>query len=463
MKKRPNIIVVLNDDHGPWAVGCYGNKEIKTPNLDRLAAEGMRFDNMFCVSPVCSPARASILTGRIPSQHGVHDWIREGNAEQEGIDYLEGHRAYTDILAENGYTCGISGKWHLGNSVKPQKSFEHWYVHETGGGPYYGAPMFRDGKLVHEEKYITDVITDDALDFMDENANGEKPFYLSVHYTAPHSPWKDNHPQEIVDSYDDCPFESCPQEPKHPDAISLSDHCLGNRDELKGYFAAVTAMDGNLGRILEKLDTLGIRENTLIFFSSDNGFSCGHHGFWGKGNGTFPLNMYENSVRVPTIASQPGIIPESTVCDSLLSHYDFMPTLLEYLGMSELKDDSLPGKSFAPLLKGDKGEIRENVVIYDEYGPVRMVRTKEWKYIHRYPYGPHELYNLAEDPDERRNLINEEAFEEKKESLRGMLNDWFFKYVDPAIDGAREPVTGAGQLNLAGHKGKGKQAFAELS
>jgi arylsulfatase A-like enzyme len=455
-RNRPNIIVVLNDDHGFWALGCYGNKEIRTPNLDRLAARGMRFDNMFCVSPVCSPARASILTGQIPSQHGVHDWIKEGNSTEGGVDYLEGQRAYTDILAENGYICGISGKWHLGNSAEPQKSFKHWYVHESGGGPYYGAPMFREGKLIHEEKYITEAITDDALGFIDKNAEYNTPFYLSVNYTAPHAPWRDNHPQEIVDSYDNCPFESCPQEPKHPNAVVP----LGSREDLKGYFAAVTAMDHNLGRILDKLETLGIENDTLIFFSSDNGYSCGQHGFWGKGNGTFPLNMYENSVKVPTIASHPGTIPEGSVCDSLLSHYDFMPTLLDYLGLEDFENEKLPGKSFASVLKGDQKEIRENVVIYDEYGPVRMVRTKDWKYIHRYPYGPHELYHLAADPDERKNLIEEDRFEDQKISLRKMLNEWFFKYVDPAIDGAREAVTGGGQLYLAGQKSEGKKSFA---
>ena len=112
--KKPNIVFILSDDQGAWAMGCSGNEEIITPNLDRLAAEGMRFENFFCESPVCSPARASLLTGRIPSQHGVHDWIRDDNKKQEDIEYLAGQTAYTDILAQEGYVCGLSGKWHLG-------------------------------------------------------------------------------------------------------------------------------------------------------------------------------------------------------------------------------------------------------------------------------------------------------------------------------------------------------------
>lgn len=195
----PNIIVILSDDQGPWAMGCAGNDEIRTPHLDRLASTGTRFEQFYCVSPVCSPARASLLTGQIPSQHRVHDWISGGSVPSDGrdpIQYLVGKPSYTQVLAENGYTCGISGKWHLGDSLIPQHGFSHWYVHQRGGGPYYDAPMVRDGELINEPGYITD----DAIRFLDTQKDAEAPFYLSVHYTAPHSPWIDSHPQEIVDS-----------------------------------------------------------------------------------------------------------------------------------------------------------------------------------------------------------------------------------------------------------------------
>ena len=253
---KPNIIFILTDDQGPWAAGCYGNPEIRTPNIDRLAATGMRFDRFFCASPVCSPSRASFLTGTVPSRHGVHDWIREGNYGDRPATYLEGQTGYTSILADNGWTCGISGKWHLGNSVLPQQGFSHWFVHKTGGGPYNDAPMIRDGELFNAPGYVTNVITDDALDYIDTHATDDSPFYLSVHYTAPHSPWT-GHPQDIVDSYDDCPFESCPQEPIHPWAGNLTKNAHGNREMLKGYFAAVTAMDLDVGRILDKLEAKG--------------------------------------------------------------------------------------------------------------------------------------------------------------------------------------------------------------
>ncbi len=396
--QRPNIIFILTDDQGPWAVGCYGNSEIRTPNIDRIADSGVRFENFFVNSPVCSPSRASFLTGRINSQHGVHDWIRGGNTGPDSASYLKDEISYTGILAEHGWTCGLSGKWHLGNSTLPQHGFTHWFAHKEGGGPYNNAPMVRNGKLGFEPGYITNVITDDALGFIDDHADEDTPFYLSVHYTAPHAPW-DGHPQDIVDSYDDCAFESCPQEDRHPwaceDRNGGLSNLLGNREPLKGYFAAVTALDLDVGRILDRLEKKGLRDNPLVVFVSDNGFSCGHHGFWGKGNGTDPVNMYENSIKVPFVASHPGVIPAGTVQSAMVSAYDFMPTLLAYLDLPLPDDRNLPGQSFLSALKGEADTGRDNIIIYDEYGTTRMIRTTEWKYIHRYPNGPDELYDLV--------------------------------------------------------------------
>ena len=450
--ERPNVIFILTDDQGVWAAGCYGNPEIRTPNINRLAARGMRFENFFIASPVCSPSRASFLTGRMPSQHGVHDWIRDGNVGPDSIRYLREEVAYTDVLAGNGWKCGISGKWHLGDSEIAQHGFDHWYVHQLGGGPYNDPPMVRDGEAIVDPGYVTNLITDDALQFLDAHGVGGNPFYLSVHYTAPHSPWT-GHPQDIVDSYDQCTFESCPQEPRHPWAISLTDQCLGDREMLKGYFAAVTAMDADVGRILDKLDELEISDRTLVIFTSDNGFSCGHHGFWGKGNGTWPLNMYENSIKVPFVASHPGVIPEGAVESALVSACDFMPTLLEYLGLPLPEGGNLPGGSFNGLLRRNGGSGRESVVIYDEYGSTRMIRTQDWKYVHRYPDGPHELYDLVNDPDERRNLIDEPEQAARIIEMKGRLEEWFDAYAVPEMDGRGRGVQGGGQLTRLGGSG----------
>ena len=470
--QRPNIVFILADDMGCWAMGCAGNPEIRTPNLDRLAGQGTRFDNFFCASPVCSPARASILTGRIPSQHGVHDWIAAGNYAHDAggwkdpreIEYLSGLRGYTDVLAAGGYVCGMAGEWHLGDSPHPQKGFTYWNVFPWGGGNYMNNQMFRDGELRTEPGYLTDAITAGGLRFIDQQTGAKQPFYLSVHYTAPHSPWdKGQHPEELVNLYADCPFASCPDLPQaHPWQIPSAPRGTGARrhELLSGYFAAITGIDRGVGRILAALDRHGLRENTLVVFTGDNGMNMGHHGLWGKGNASFPLNMYDTSVKVPMLMAQPGRVPAGSVCNDLLSHYDLFPTLLEYASLTHA-EENLPGRTFAPLLRGGPAPARDQIVVFDEYGPVRMIRTRECKYVHRYPYGPHELFDLAHDPNEERNLVADPAQQDRVAELRAGLHDWFLRYVDPDRDGAREPVYGRGQLERVGRAGGGRRAFSD--
>lgn len=444
-------------------MSCAGNREIRTPNLDRLASTGVRFDSFFCASPVCSPARASIMTGRIPSAHGVHDWLRTGNTiakyEPEGdgrlIEYLAGMPGYTDYLAAAGYLCGISGKWHLGDCHHPQKGFSFWEVHAKGGGPYYNAPMISNGVTYEEPRYVTDAITDNAIAFLDDWKGNPEPFYLSVHYTAPHSPWtREHHPAEIYDDYHaNCPFDSVPNMIAPPDWVQRIqipvEDAEKRRTYLSGYFSAVTVMDANIGRLLDRLESMGVRERTLVVFMSDNGMNMGHHGVHGKGNATTPLNMFEESVKVPCIISHPGRIPEGVVCSELLSQYDFMPTLLDYVGIENPQAESLPGRSFVRLLLGESSP-REQVVVFDEYGPVRMVRTKEWKYVHRYADGPNELYDLRADPAEQTNLASDEGHASIVAEMRERLSEWFARYGDPVRDGSGLPVAGGGQSGLVG-------------
>ncbi len=475
----PNILFILSDDQGAWALGCAGNDEIRTPNLDRLAQTGMRFSNFFCASPVCSPARASILTGRIPSQHGIHDWLRGGNALTAGeleagggglIEYLKDQPGYTDVLAQAGWVCGLSGKWHLGDSHHPQKGFTYWEAHALGGGPYYNAPVIRDGDLASEPGYITDYITTNALRFLEAQKDDPRPFYLSVNYTAPHSPWeREQHPHDLFDAYfNRCDFHSIPLEPAHPWQINSAPHGYSQESRqpiLSGYFSAITAMDRGVGRLLDWLEAQDLRQDTLVLFSSDNGMNMGHHGIFGKGNGTFPANMFDTSVKVPMLVSQPGNVPQGLMDGSLLSHYDLFPTLLEYAGVdipaTLAGQANLPGRSFATLVRGQGALSERPLVIFDEYGPTRMIRTSEWKYIHRYPYGPHELYDLANDPEERINLAGDPDQQPRLRALRAELSDWFVRHSDPARDGAHEPVTGKGQLCMAGTASGGRTTFAD--
>ena len=504
MSGRPNILFVLTDDQGAWAMGCSGNSELKTPNLDRIAAEGMRFENFFCVSPVCSPARASIYTGKIPSQHGVHDWLAKGHVSEsqlcdelrekireknppyeylwpksqlegdKAISYLSGHKAFTEVLADSGYQCALSGKWHIGDSATPQAGFTFWSTEAMGGDNYYYPVVLENGRMTMKRGvYVTDYITENALKFLRERDSG-RPFFLAVHYTAPHSPWSAPcHPKEYIDLYDDCPFASIPNCPPHPWCAEANmtraewDEKPHNgvrfihaqyapireewqqyrRESLRGYFAAVTAMDAAVGRLLQELEDQGLREDTLVVFTSDNGSNMGHHGIFGKGNGTYPQNMYDTSVKVPGLFSFPGHIPEGRVSQELASHYDMYDTLLELAGVSYKKDSARPGRSFAKVLLGEEDHFREDVVVYDEYGPVRMIRTKEWKYVARYPQGPDELYDLVKDPGEECNLVEDTRYTALVRELQGRLEGWFERYADPAFDGAKENVRGKGQLD----------------
>lgn len=487
MKTKPNFLFILSDDQGAWAMHCAGTPEFYTPNLDRIAESGMRFENFFCVSPVCSPARASLLTGKIPSAHGVLDWIRSGNVDGEKfaaqgkenpygtgyryertpIAYLEGQTAYTDILARNGYTCALSGKWHLGDSVTPQHGFRKWYTLGLGGCCYYHPDIVEEGRIhIEHGHYVTELLTDKALEYLDEMSREEKPFYLAVHYTAPHSPWeREQHPSEWIDHYENCAFESIPDVPDHPDLLTGPVYGTERRKvNLRGYFAAVSAMDRQIGRLLDALEEKGLAGNTIVIFTADNGMSMGQHGIWGKGNGTFPMNMYDSAVKVPFMISWPGRIPAGIVNEAMASGYDMFPTILELAGIENPVEKELPGKSFAecvmstgaerPEEKGRRNKEAgaasdaddEAVVIYDEYGPVRMIRSREWKYIHRYPYGKHELYHLSEDPGEERNLYSQSEYMDMVLKLRRQMEKWFQQYVDPGIDGTKEGVTGSGQI-----------------
>ena len=294
--ERPNIIYILTDDQarGPRAATAIAKS---APNIDRLADTGVRFQLCglpgLLTEPRHLPDRAHQPPARIMTDP-------RGNSGEGAVEFAD-EVAYTDVFAAADTIAAsqASGTWATASAARLD-----FGMHERGGGDYNAAPMIRDGKLVIEDGYITDIITDEALGYLHKHAGDSSPFFLSVHYTAPHSPWT-GHPQEIVDSYDDCPFETCPQEPRHPWAISLTDNCLNNREMLKGYFAAVTAMDANVGRIIDRVEELGLRENTLIVFCSDNGFSCGYHGF-GGGQRHVPANMHENSITVPFAVSHPA-------------------------------------------------------------------------------------------------------------------------------------------------------------
>lgn len=462
MRQKPNILFILADDMGYWSMGCTGNRDAVTPWMDTIAERGVLLENFFCASPVCSPARATLLTGRMPSEHGVLDWLDGGNmaaGQTPAIRYLKDFAGYTDYLHAQGYQCALSGKWHLGDSAAPQKGFEHWYAHQSGGGSYCGAPMIRDGVAVREAGYITHAITEDAISFL-RRRDTARPFYLSVHYTAPHTPWLQGHPQRYLDLYRDCAFESCPQPARHPWQIDFEEFRGERREMLRGYFAAVSAMDEGIGRLLQTLDEMELAGNTLVVFTGDNGFNCGHHGIWGKGNGTNPVNLYDTSIKVPFLACMLGTVPAGVRLQGLYSAYDWFPTLLEFAGITHA-EQNLPGRSFAPQLTGapERPSEEGEVVIYDEYGAARALRGRRWKYIRRWPAGPDELYDLEADPQESQNLVDK-TDPSLIHLLQKRLDEWFSRYSRPAADGRTAGVTGAGQHKACTERGFPADSFS---
>jgi len=458
---RPNIVLVVTDDQGPWAWGRASQGAVDTPTLDALADRGTVLDRFFCASPVCSPARASLLTGRPPSWHGVHDWLAGSPSGAGAVDFLAGQPLVTDALAAQGWRVGLSGKWHLGASDVPRPGFEHWFALDGGGSPYDGGTFhtkLADGTVRTEriDGYLTDTIADDAISFLHEASDDpadERPFCSLVTFTAPHSPWRGQHPESYVAPHrgrtvigtDGVPVA---EEPPHPWLASLRGRAVGCENDpveaLAGYLGSIAAMDAAVARILATLESLSLVESTVIIFTSDNGYNTGHHGIWGKGNGTWPLNMYEESVRVPFIAAGPGIAVDATRQD-LVSAYDLAVTLCELVGADPAAFRDGPGVSFLDVLQGT-GARDADVVVHDEYGDTRMIRSQQWKYVQRIPSGPDELYDLVADPAERANLVDDPAQAEVVAALSRRLQAWEDRHgrTDRRADG--HVVSGSGQL-----------------
>lgn len=429
--RRTSVVMFMTDDHGAWATGAYGCPEIHTPAIDKLAAGGMRFTNAFACTPVCSPSRMTYITGTLPSTHGIQDWIiPEDSFGPASRRWLEGHSPYTEVLARNGYTLGMCGKWHMGQDDRAQAGFSYWATVPGGGGTYRDPEFVHDGERRKVSGFKTDIVGDFAIDFLNQQKRGN-PFYLLVPFYAPHTPY-DYQPEPYRRPYADAKFSCFPDAPASPWQNPGLAGMHGKLAPKLAYSALVTGADANAGRIVKRLEELGLREDTLVVFTADQGWNAGHHGVWGKGNGTIPFNMYEESLRVPMIWNHPGRIPAGKTAAPLVSSYDYFPSILEYLGIEAPPDPRRVGRSYAGFLRGRAPAWRDR--LYFEYAYVRGLRTRNLKYVERAEGWPSELFDLEADPGESRNVVDRAEYRAQRESLRRELADWFAARGAPPLD-----------------------------
>jgi arylsulfatase A-like enzyme len=427
---KPNVVMIMTDDHGAWATGTYGCGEMHTPNIDGLAAGGAKFTRAFACTPVCSPSRVTYLTGAIPSRHGVQDWlVPEDSSGPTSRNWYAGLTTYSELLAKDGYRLGMCGKWHMGNDDRAQAGFSYWATIPGGGSPYKDQEFVVNGEKRQTKGFKTDRIGDFALDFLSQQ-KADSPFYLLVPFYAPHTPYT-YQPDEYRNEYEGAKFSCFPRTPMNPwQNRGLASH-HNNEKSMLAYSALISGVDHNVGRILKRLEEMGVRDNTLVIFTADQGWNAGHHGVWGKGNGTVPFNMYEESLRVPMIWNHPGKIPAGQTLDPMISSYDYFPTILDYLGIAA-PPGPRPGRSYAAFLRGDKPQWRNR--LYFEYEYVRGIRTENLKYVERTKEWPSEFYDLEADPGETKNVIADPRHKKEMETLRTEMRAFFQANGAPPIE-----------------------------
>jgi arylsulfatase A-like enzyme len=427
---KPNIVIILADDLPAWMVGCYGNKEIRTPNIDRLAAGGIRFNNAFVATPICSPSRATFFTGRLPRQHGIHDFLTAKPIEDPPQGQAAPPESFasevmlSDVLAGAGYECAYVGKWHMGGDARPGHG--HGLTYTIAAARTYEDPvMFLNGEKVEEKGYLAELMTAKACSFLDKQTPS-KPFLLTLGYLNPHLPLT-GHPQRYYDMYAETPFTSIGWEPPAPNALrekELLEDTVGN---IRKTAAATTALDDQIPVLLNKLRERGLLDNTLILFTGDNGFLLGRHGLWSKGHASNPINMYDEVVRVPLIMNWPGKIPTHATTPEMVSFYDMLPTLCEAAGVSAPAGRGLTGRSFLPIATRSplpKDAPWRNLV-FAHFRNTEMARDARFKLVLRNEgNGPNELYDLTSDPREKVNHYESPQYVTVRDRLAKEIAAW---------------------------------------
>ncbi len=435
-KVATNVVFILTDNQGAWTLGCYDNPDIRTPHIDQLAKQGVCFTHALSSNPVCSPTRATFLTGLIPSQHGLHSFLdSKFMMGPEAYNTLEEFTSLGEILRDQGYTCGLSGKWHLGANMTPSEVFTYWVTKPDGGTrEFYDQKVIEDGKLRVEAGYTTDLWTRRGVEFIRENR--DRPFFLMLAYNGPYSlgnlmlnPARNRH----ADFYRDHRFASFPRDRMHPWQFH-NKQFHNSQVAMERVAAETSGVDDGVGEIMKTLAELGLDESTLVVYTADQGWMGGQNGLWGMGDHTRPIGAHELMMQVPLIFRQPGRIPRGKECDFLVSNYDFLPSILGYLGLDEKLPTSpkLPGRDYSPALIGKETEWN-NMVFY-EMETCRAGRGDRWKVVMRHPDGPHELYDMQTDPQERFNLYGQPGLDDIRSSMKEHLDSFFQEYADPKYD-----------------------------
>ncbi len=449
---KPNIVFILADDLG-WAdLSCYGSTFHETPNLDRLAAGGMRFTQAYAACPVCSPTRASIVTGKYPARIQVTDWIpgrqnrlpKEPNnrmvapAFEHEVDLEE--VTIAEALKDGGYTTFFAGKWHLGQDSMYWPEHQGFDIniggHSRGSPPGgyfapYNNPRLQNGP---EGEYLTDRLADESVTFLD--TIGDRPFLLYLSFYTVHNPMqgKDSlvakyqnkadslgYTDEQRFSYDEPWIKKAPQRGNFRERL-VQDSPV--------YASMVESMDQNIGKILDKLEAMGLDEHTVVFFTSDNG---GLSTSEGSNTTNAPLRagkgwLYEGGIREPLIVRWPAMIPANTICETPVTSTDYYPTMLEMAQMPLRTEQHIDGESMMPMLRGtQQSDNRSLFWHYPHYAnqggrPGGIIRKGNYKLIEFYEFGDIELYNLAEDIGEENDLAQERP--EIADSLFSELTQW---------------------------------------
>jgi arylsulfatase A-like enzyme len=439
--KRPNIIFIMSDDHAAHAISAYGSRLIKTPNIDRLAKEGMKFDNCFVTNSICTPSRAAILTGKYSHLNGVPVFNHIDNTQPMLPKYLQ----------QAGYHTGMIGKWHLGGNdpKRPDDGkpagFDYWNI-LPGQGAYFDPVMIEMGQRKKLTGYTTDIITDLAIQFLQKRPP-DKPFFLMYHHKAPHRNWQPDEkhrrqfenvvvpePATFDDDYSG-KSDAARQATNHIDT-DLNDNDLKMpppagltgpalkkwkyQRYMRDYLACVQAVDDNVGRFLDWLNQNGLAENTMVIYTSDQGFFLGEHNMYDK------RFMYEESLRMPFLIRWPGRIKAGSVSKGMILNVDFAPMMLDAAGVKVPAD--MQGRSFLPLLDGKTPRDWRAAMYYRYYHPGHHnvaahygIRTERYKLIHFNKLDQWELYDLRKDPREMRNVYADPAYARIVKQLKDQL------------------------------------------